>query len=227
MDIKNIILIIVAVFNFLMATVLLLKNWRSPINTTFALVFLGAGMWSLGIAMFMSTLDMEVAVNWARIHYFSSAVIALAFLLFANYYLYKLYELNIIKIFYILLPLFLIIFVIFHPTLLIENVAHYEWGNDANENLLGHLIYAIYFFSYVIWAFIILFKKLKMTEGVNKKSLSLVILCTFLSFLFGMVFNLIMPLIGIYQYIWVGPYFSVITMVFLTYLIFYIPTKNY
>ncbi len=225
MDIKNLILIIVAAINFLMATIILLKNRRSPVNISFALFFYSASLWTFAISMFMCTLDMNAAVAWARIYYFASAVIAIAFLLFANYYLYKLYELDIIKIFYFLLPLLVVTFVIFHPTLLIENATHHSWGNDANEKLFGHLIFTVYFFSYVIWAYIILFKKLKNSEGINRKNLSLVIAGTMLSYIFGISFDLILPLLGEYRYIWIGPGFTVVALIFLTYLIFYKPIK--
>jgi len=226
MDIKNLILIIVAVSIFSLGIVLILKNRRSPINLSFSLFFYGASLWSLGLAMFNETLNMEAAASWARIYYFASVIIVVAFLFFANYYIYTLYELNIVRVFYIFLPFLIITFVIFHPSILIESVTHFEWGNDANEKFLGHILFSIYFFIYVIWAYKILFYKFKNAEGINRKNLKLVIVSTMFSYIFGITFDLILPIIGIYRYIWLGPYFTVITLVFLTYLLFYKPSKN-
>jgi len=221
MDIKNIILIFVAVFHFIMATVLIFKNRRSAVNASFALVLYGASLWSFAIAMFLNTSDMEIATGWARIYYFASGLIPLVFLVFANFYIFKLHDLDIVKILYGLLPFFVIIFVIFHPTFFIEKATHYDWGNDANIKLQGNLIYSLYFLAYLVWAYIILFKKYKSSEGVNKKNLSLVTICTLISFLFGLTFNLILPLLGNYRLIWIGPYFTLITLAYLVYIIFY------
>lgn len=226
METKSLILIIVAAINFIMATFLLLRNRRSPINISFALAAYGAGLWAFGIGIFMSTLDMNVAVGWSRMYYFAAAIIPVAFLFFANHYLYKLYDLDVIKIFYILIPWLIVIFVIFHPTFFIESVTHYDWGNDANEKLPGHIVFALYFFTYIIWAFVILFKKLKGSEGINRKNLILIIIGTLLSFVLGITFDLILPLAGNYKLIWVGPDFTLIALIFLGYLIFYRPARN-
>lgn len=221
MDIKNLILIIIACFNLIMSFILLMKNKHSIVNISFFLFFIGASLWSFGIAMFRTTLDMEVAVAWARIYYFAPAIIALAFLLFANHYIYRYSELNEIKIFYFLLPFLFIIFIIFHPTFFIEHATHYIWGNDANEKLGGHFLFALYFFSYLFLAYKILFKKYKIVQGINRRNLALIIYSTMLSYLFGVIFDLVLPLIGNYRHIWVGPYFTLITLIFLTYLIFF------
>lgn len=215
------ILIIIAVFNFLMATVILLKNRRSIINLSFAMVVAFAGLWIIGIAIFSSTLNMEAAVAWARLYYFAAAVIPLAFVVFANYYPYPLKIINEVGFLYLLFPFLVVVFIIFHPTLFLETATHYDWGNDANVKQLGHLTYTFYFCSYVIWAYVILFKKLKNSEGINKKNLSLVMAGTMLSYAFGITFDLILPLLGNYKLIWIGPYFTVITLLFLAYIIFY------
>lgn len=221
MDIKSIILIIIALLDFLVGFVLIFKNPRSPIYATFALVLLGGGLWSFGIAMFRSTLDMEVALAWTRIYYFSPTIIVLAFLAFSNYYIYKLHELDITKIIYFLLPFLFITFIIFHPTFFIEKAYHYEWGNDAKEKLGGHLLFVIYFFSYLILSYKILFKKLKNSEGVNRKNIFLVIIATMSAYFMGLIFDLILPIMGNYKLIWIGPYFTVLVSMTLIYLIFY------
>jgi len=89
-------------------------------------------------------------------------------------------------------------FIIFHPSLLIEQATHYDWGNDANEKLSGHLFYALYFFSYLIWAYRILYNKLKKSEDILKSNLLEVIYVTLIGFIFGFTFDLILPMLGNY-----------------------------
>jgi len=220
MDTKNIILICIAILNFIIAIILIFRNLHSPVNTIFATTLFGASLWALGIAMFRNTLNMETAVAWARIYYFAPTVIVLAFLAFANYYIYKLYDPDINKIIYFLLPFLFVTFIAFHPTFFIEKAYHYEWGNDAQEKLGGHLIFAIYFFSYLILAYRILFKKLKSSDGINRKNLLLVIIFTLIAYIIGITFDLILPILGNYKLIWIGPNFTILASLMLIYLIF-------
>lgn len=220
MDTKNIVLITIAILDFIVGIILVLKNRRSPTYATFAVVLLGGGLWTFAIAMFRYSVNMEVAISWARIQYFAPTVIVLAFLAFANYYIYRLHELDINKIIFFLLPFLFVIFVIFHPTFLLENATRYEWGNDANEKLFGHLIFAIYFFGYLILAYRILFKKLKSSDGINRQNLLLVIIFTLAAFIIGSIFDLILPISGNYKLIWIGPNFTALVSFLLIYLIF-------
>jgi len=220
-DIKDILLIVIALLNFILGIILIRKNSQSPINLSFATLVFAVGLWSFGLAMFNTTLNMEVAAAWARMYYFASAIIIFSFAVFSVYYIYPLFILNKVKFIYLLLPLFIITFIIFHPTLLIENASHYDWGNDANEKLIGHVAYAFYFFGYLALAYSILFKKLKKSEGVNYLNLRSFLWVISIGFLFGVLFDLILPLLGIYKYVWVEPYFSLIYIVYLIWLIFY------
>jgi len=221
MDIKDILLLVITLFNFILGVILIRKNNQSPINLSFAALVFGVGLWSFGLAMFNTTLDMSDAVAWARMYYFASAIIVFSFVVFSVHYIYPLFILNEVKFIYLLLPLLIITFIIFHPTLMIENASHYDWGNDANEKLIGHLAYAVYFLGYLALAYKILFKKLKKSDGVNYLNLRSFLLVISIGFLFGVLFDLILPLFGNYNYIWVGPYFSLPYIIYLVYLIFY------
>ena len=219
MGIKNLLLIIIAGIHSIIGIILILKNYKNSTNISLALMTFGAALWSFAIAMFNSTLDMSTAVIWAKLYYFGSAIIVLSFLYLANYYLYvysKSEESNLL----LLIPLLIIIFVIFHPTLLIEQATHYDWGNDANEKLSGHLFYALYFFSYIIWAYLILYRKLKKSEGFLRSNLLKVIYVTLIGFIFGFTFDLILPILGNYKLIWVGPYFTVFFVFYLADVVF-------
>ena len=220
------ILIIIAVINCFIATILILKNSKSFINISFAIFFYGASIWSFGLSMFNITMNLEAAMAWAKIYYFGAAIIALAFLLFANNFIYSFHKITEVRMLYLFIPFITVVFVIFHPTFLIENVSHYNWGNEANEKLFGHLLFAAYFFTYVIMAFRILFIKLKNLDGVNRRSLNIIIWSSLISFIFGVTFDLALPLSGYYKLVWLGPYFSIVTSIFLTYLIFYKPKTN-
>lgn len=226
MDTKNLILIIVALTNTLLAAGLIIKNHKSPINVSFGIFILGAALWSFGLGMFNETLDMRDAEIWAKIYYFASAVIVFCFLLFAHYFPYNITPIDEKKMLFMIAPLLFITVVIFHPTWLIEEATHYEWGNDANEKLSGHLLYIVYFFTYLIWSLKLLLDKFKRSEGIGRTNLLKIIVITLISYIFGITFDLILPLLGNYKLIWIGPYFTLVTIFYVAYLIFYKSQKN-
>jgi len=220
MEVKYIILIIIAFLNLLLGGFIFFRSQKSPINVSFSIFLGGAFLWTLGLVFFMTSLNVEIAAYWSRVYYFAAAIIVLAFLMFANYYLYSYHKLTEVRISYFFIPFVIITFVIFHPTLLIGEVTHYDWGNDANENLLGHLMFAFYFFTYLIISYYILFKKLKRSDGMHRVSLKIIIWSTLVSYVFGIIFDLILPIAGEYRFVWVGPVFTVVTIFFLSYYLF-------
>ncbi|PIT90570.1 MAG: hypothetical protein COU22_01470 [Candidatus Komeilibacteria bacterium CG10_big_fil_rev_8_21_14_0_10_41_13] len=172
------------------------------------------------MAIFISLTDMDIAIYWAKFFYFGSALIIPAFLAFANYYIYPSYRVTKKKVIYFLIPFLIITAIIFHPSWFLESATHHEWGNDANEKLVSHLIFAAYLFVYIILSYVILFRKFRRSEGIHRTNLSFIISGSFLSFLFGIIFALILPIAGEYSLIWVGPYFTVVNASFLVYFIF-------
>lgn len=220
MDIKVILLLIISIFHLIMAYKLFFREPIQTVRTAFALVLFAAALWSFGMAMFMYTLNLETAEFYARFFYFSAAAIPLFFLYFANYFIYPSYLLNERKIIAWLLPFLTITVIVFHPTFFIENSSHYDWGNDANVKLQGHLLYIIYFFSYIILAYRMLYKKFIKSGGVSRGILRIVIICTGLSYIFGIFFDLFLPIVDNYYYIHLGPYFTLFTLYALVYLLF-------
>ena len=164
--------------------------------------------------------NMVIATGWAKIYYFAAAVIPPIFLFFSNYYLYPRYLITEYKFILWIMPFLCITVVIFHPTFFIEQAVQYDWGIDASVKFLGHLFYVIYFLIYLFIAYGILFEKLKKSEGINRGLVKIVIIGTIISYLVGIFFDLALPILGNYHYIYLGPYFTLVTFLFLVYLLF-------
>jgi len=75
MDIKNLILIIIAVLNFFVGLVIILRNFRNKINITFSLLLFSVVGWSIGLAMSRELAGSIEAVSWSKSCYFFTIIL--------------------------------------------------------------------------------------------------------------------------------------------------------
>jgi len=97
MDIKNLILIIIAVLNFFVGTVVILKNYRNKINLSFAFLLFSVVGWSIGLAMSRELVGTIEAVAWSKSAYYFAILIAYLFFYFTTVFPYQKYQLNFIQ----------------------------------------------------------------------------------------------------------------------------------
>lgn len=204
---------------------MLFKDFKSLINKSFSLVIFSTAIWIFGLSMLKLSTNLDAVFIWAKIYYLASAFIALFLLYFCVYFPYSRPIKLIFKIITIV-PFLFIIFVILHPTLLIKEILLQDWGNDPNEQIIGHIIFLIYFVSYMIASFCILVKKYFKATGIIKFQLKYITISTFIAIIFGSFFDLILPILDIYKFYWIGPLFTVILVLIITYLLFYKPSKT-
>jgi len=74
----------------------------------------------------------------------------------------------------------------------------------------GHIVYAIVFASYFIATLVVVLNKLLKSSGIIQKQMILIFVGLLISGVLGMVYNLILPLLGNYKLVWVGPQFTVV-----------------
>jgi len=183
------------------------KGQKKEGNSAFAISTLCVGLWTLGILMFRITDDLALALFWNREFIFTSGLIASTFLHFALTISDSKFDL--IKKIAIHSPNILILFFVFVPDAFIKDIVIRSWGK---ESILGYLYPAfnVYFSSYVIIALYEIYKTLRRSEGILRNQLYYIFIATALTSVIGTYFNLYLILMGNYQYIWVGPYNSLV-----------------
>lgn len=202
--------------DFYLAGLIFIKSQKKESNIVFAISTLCVGLWTLGIFMFRVTDDLSVALFWNREFIFTSGLIASTFLHFslalANF------KLTTPKRIAIHLPNLFILFFVFIPNAFIRDIVIREWGK---ESLLGYLYPAfnVYFSSYIIMGLYEIFRELRKAEGLARNQLQYILLATLLTSIIGTYFNLYLILMGNYQYIWVGPYNSLVLVSIVAYAI--------
>ncbi len=212
-------LFIVATINSLLSLFVLLGK-RDRTNVIYSLFVLFASFWAIGLAFFIMETDFSLAIYIADFYYVSALGIPTLFLYFSLVFLnkdFKPYNKN--------LPIFLPIVIlicsfILDKNILIQKVFFTDWGKDVVINHTNYIIYGIFFVMFVVFSFFNLFKSyLSKTNPEEKNQLKFVLIGTSIGFLFGMVFDLILPFVGDYKHIFIGPIFSLFMVASVAYAI--------
>ncbi len=203
-DYKTIILFTVSLITSYLS-LLIIRDRAKYDNMVFALFILSVSFWSLGVAFFNLSNDIVMSEYIVKFYYIAAALIPLFFSLFSLSFPYK--NKNIFIYQNIFISVFCIISyaIIFYPNFIIKSIVIGEY-NKVILDLKSYYIYFAYFLILMIFSYINLFRSyflnrnnLEILKRVRYMSIG-----TLIPFLFGMYFNLILPIVN-YNYIWVGP----------------------
>ncbi len=215
MDIRDILLFIIAGLNLALGAVVLSRNSKHFVNISYGLVVLAITGWAIGLAFFRISDTIDGAVFWARFYYLCAALIAYVFILFGIVFPYQRKLLTFKRVILLSIPTVLVLFAVF-TQYHIETVFIQPWGKDI---ILGwaYVPYTVYFVMYMGYAFYEMWMKERESQTMRKLQTRYVLLGTFFTTVGGTLFNLFLPLIGNYQYIWMGPIFTLIMIAFIAY----------
>ena len=176
----------------------------------FAGSLLSVGLWGIGLAGFLGSNNPDIALIWAKFHYVASIYVAYFLLLFGMALTRK-SSISFFKQTLLHLPILAVVAVtIFSQTLLLRSVNIEETGNVAILFKPGHIVYGIIFAIYFGLCLIVILVKLFKAQSLARKQLVIVFIGLLLTGILGAVFNLILPIVGNYKLIWVGPLFTIL-----------------
>jgi len=168
------------------------------------------GFWGIGLGGFLATKSPEIAMLWAKFHYVASIFVAYYLLIFAL----SLAKEKPIRLFYrilLILPIVAIsIITVCFNNLLLKQAVIEDGGNIMMLYRPGHIAYAIIFASYFIVTLVVMLNKLIKSSGIVQKQMTLIFVGLLISGALGMIYNLILPLLGNYKLVWVGPQFTIV-----------------
>lgn len=217
MNISEILLILVAIFNFTVAGFIFGRNRKSHINISFALMYLFAAFWSLGLALFRIAINPNYALSYNSEIFIAALLIAPSFLYFSYVFPFPLFIIKVRKVLYIYIPAVLMSILLLVPEVKMNRIL------TAKNNLVdlhwAYYLYSFIFVIYIILAMVVLIRKYIKSDGVIKHQLKLILTGMIFGLIVGMSFNLFLPLIGNYNLAWVGPYSAFVVMIFVYYLI--------
>lgn len=177
----------------------------------FFMTMISAAVWAIGLAIFLGTTDSVVATYAAVVYYIAAAAIALTLLLLSMS-LESTKKRHMRHILAVSVPFLLIsIALLAYPSILFEQVVVTSDGAATNSIQLASIpyaLYGLYFVSYFVAAIYILWRRYRThTTSKNRfqQRLLYVSLAYLLAGIVGIWFNLILPGLGEYKYVWVGP----------------------
>jgi len=217
----NIGLIFISGLNVGLAFLIWSRNFKNKINISFSLGLFFVAIWTLGIAMFRESQTESVALVWTWVQNFSGSLIVIPFFLFSLYFPYQNRVLKLWQWILILISIIIIFLVVVVSNVWIKDIRLIPHDNDYSINFWGILYFNIHFYFYLVLAFWNLLKKYKDSQGFTRKQLRYLTISSGIIALFGGIFGAFIPLImlstaGPY---WVGPYFSLPLVVYLSWFI--------
>lgn len=203
-------LIVVGLVNILFGVYVLFTAKRAQSVRFLAFSIIFVGLWGIGLAGFLGSKVVVEALNWARFHYVASIYVVYFILLFIISLSQK-KKIGFASQFFLHLPIILLsCAVVFSKTLVITGVSIEDSGNVAFLNRIGHLVYGLIFVVYYIAGLIINFISVIKSHGIGKNQLLLIFIGLLLTGILSGTFNLVLPILGNYKLIWIGPQFTII-----------------
>ncbi|OGY90883.1 MAG: hypothetical protein A3B31_03115 [Candidatus Komeilibacteria bacterium RIFCSPLOWO2_01_FULL_53_11] len=213
MDLRIIVLFITTGANLALAFFVLAKDWLRRINKYFALVLLSIASWSFFLALFYAAGSVGELHSLIPPIYISAAFISLFFYLFCTSFPFDSISMSkarwLVHFFLIAAVIIVIIYLRVEKEIIFDKA----WGHPTTVNAGAYALYSLYFLGYIFLSFYHLIKKIRISTGYTKRLIAIVLYSTLLAAFFGSVFDLFFPIVT-YQYVWIGPLFTV-AMVFI------------
>ena len=204
-------LVAVAVANLFLGFVVYVRRSMSLLHYSFMLLTLGVAGWGLGIAIFLSpqvTTGLIYYINW---YYGAALLIATSLYGFSDALQNPRERRFRHGVFMLGPPLFYILVTLLRPETVLSID---EVSREVTLNMVPYTAYGLFFAGVFVVACARLFKFAYQGPGRRYRLVNVGIL---LAGIIGILFNLILPALGNYTLIWVGPASSILLVVTLTY----------
>ena len=218
-DLLALVLFGVAAVNLILGSVVLSRR-RSEQHLTFALTAAFVAGWTLTNALFRTASTTTTATLWAQLSYVAALGTAAAFLHFAwSFPLRQSGSLHRSSRFAratLWVAATLIGALAFVPGVLIQNV---DISTRRIETASGIYLVALFMLATSFLAFALFYRNQKHLRGPKRAQARLVLYGSALTAIFGLFFNLFLPLMGDYRWVWIGPLSSLFFVGFSAYAI--------
>lgn len=196
------ILLIVMLANLVLALVVWFSRAPRAVRASYALVAMGVSLWALSNSLFQSA-GMPAALFWARASDAAALVIVLAFTYFAHVFPHGQFPRRLA------VPFLVVAAVLITASLLPGTfIAMVRQGATGRE--LIRLFPAVYLFAAVIaggflWAFWVLTRRLWSATTVERAQVAIILVGAAVATGLGILMNLVLPMLGNYSLVWLGP----------------------
>ncbi len=217
MPVESKILIVVAIINFVFASVITARNYRSRVHLLFAVTIFFNVLWAIGDAVMIGASSLGVAQSWSRLFFIAPMLTAYYLIVFAYSFPdnKKLAKAITLSLFVPVVALGAMILI--SSEFLVSDMFKGASINEFTPNSVNFLVYCLFFVVYFTVAYVIFYNKSRKTTGLARVQLNYVLLGVFGSSSLALLTNLLMPYVGNSGYVWLGPVFT----------LFYVAVSSY
>jgi len=195
------------------------KGAKTTLTKTFSYLAFSMILWSLGITQFYFEKDPQTALFWAKELYIGGSLITACVLLLSFVYPAGFFTIPKFKRFLIFVPNILLTLIFFFTPWGIISVVYID---GVKGFVFGPLkiLFDIQFFTIFSYGFLRFTKIYRhFFSGILRSRLKFIIFGTLTALILAGTTNVVMPMIGQYQYIWVGPTLAITWLVAMGYAI--------
>ncbi|HEY1036951.1 MAG TPA: ATP-binding protein, partial [Candidatus Paceibacterota bacterium] len=198
----------------------IIKGKRDFTSYCFAFLIISICFWAYGLGFFSIVQTEAAAMVFVKMYYIAAAGIPLFFWLFSmsfpkNRRVATGYQVGAFALF-----VSLCYAIILKDGFIIESVIMTS-PKGVVISIGSYVIYGIYIVGVLVWAYVNLVRSyLKFrTDPILKGQLKFMILGTIVPYIFGVYFNLLLPVYN-YTYVWAGPIFGLALVMIILYAVF-------
>ncbi len=206
LDVINILVISVAIVNTLYGLVVYSRNRSDATNIAFFFLTMCVSLWGISMFVMRASLGAEISLWGSRALYASAAMIPFMSLVFACVFPKPTVHFTVYEKYVFPIPFLLAFAVSLLPTGgLIDSIRILHGLEPVIVfDTTIHTLYSLYIVSYFSWVYVILFKKLFSSSGLQRVQVAYILVGTMITTWVAVVTNLLMPYFGLYYLNWVG-----------------------
>lgn len=196
-------LIIAGVMSLVFGLMVVAHQPRQLATRFFFVLTVGIALWALGIAAFLATNVLAAALIYLRIYYIGAALIAAAMISVATHIGARRSAKYVPVTAWVLFSIVALMIIVRVDWLIAQVVLN---DHTVVIHPIGYFVYMVYFILLFLAALIILAHQARRRSALLVRSqLRLISYAYGIAGSVGMIFNLLLPAVGRYDLIWIGP----------------------
>ena len=194
------------------------QGQNSRINRVFILFILNMAMWSIALAVFYVVKTPAAITFWSKIVYILASLIPPSFVLFAFIFPDGKFKISFFKRTILFVPS-VVLGILYFTTPLIIKSAFEKNGVRGFEYGPLRLLWDLQYKGIFILGFYRFLSLYKIHRGITREKIKYILIANlYLSFLGG-VPHVVLPVFKIFNFIWLGPIFSLIWLIIIVFAI--------
>jgi signal transduction histidine kinase len=216
MHIENLIIIIAGCLSLIFPIYHYSQNRKSLGSRLFALLaFITGPAWAISIAMFRESQTLSEAFLWVKFIYIVAVLIGLLFFLFVKRFP-RVHDTNPIwDVIVIFIGMFISYQVVYTDNFVVDITLN-DQGNHAQLGQ-GYILWLFWMMGIFLSGFIAIIRDFTKLGAIERNQLRYFIIGIIVPVIGVIPPNAILPLLGIYEYIWIGPLFMVLMNIIMAY----------